>query len=50
MEEVVVAMAKRKRLECDSITIEFFTKYWNFVGPDFYNMVKTSIAEGGLPT
>jgi len=49
LEDAVTAMVRGKSPSCDNIAIEFCTKYWSFIGTNFFEMVQDSIIGGRFP-
>jgi hypothetical protein len=43
LEDAMEAMANKKALGPDGVTVEFFKTNWNLVGPDYLRMVKLGL-------
>jgi hypothetical protein len=50
LQQVVEAMVEGKSLGLDGIAIQFFTKYWDFIGDEFTAMLQLVYATGSLPS
>lgn len=49
LHHALLQMGKGHSPGLDGLTIDFFCKYWEFIGLDFTEMVLQSIAQGRLP-